>query len=83
LAENFNVYYVKKQGTSWAVSTTDPLEIVNINNLTNVPITTRVQYADAQNDSPPNSYDYIHVTVSVGYRPGSSDRVTLETYIAR
>ena len=83
LAENFNVYYVKKQGTDWVVSTTDPLETASINNLTNVPITTTVQYADAQEDSPPNSYDYIHVIVRVGYRPDSTDRVTLETYLAR
>ena len=43
-----------------------------------LPMTTTIQYMDVDGGS--TSYDYVRIVVSVGYRVGSADRVTLETF---
>ena len=72
-APDFSSHPVQKSGSSWVIGSN---ETVSINGVS-LPITTTLQYCDVQNDN--NSYDCLRVKVSVGYRPGLSDRVTVET----
>ena len=75
---DWSAHGIKKAGTGWIRNDTDD-ETVTINGIV-LPITTTVQYVDAQGEVPPNSYDYILAVVRIGYRVGSDERVRLETY---
>ena len=72
--------HLRRLGPGWQVSEGDPGETVNING-TALPISTFVRYLDI--DGGMNSYDCLQMTVSVGYRPGVPDRVTLQTIYSR
>jgi len=80
---NYNLYYINYDvnNKKWVFNSIDPNDTVSINKLSNLPITTTVQYVDVEPADAIVSYDYVHVTVSVAYRLGSSDIVKLETYI--
>jgi len=75
--KNYDVYYLSRQVGGWMLSDNDPGETKNINGKT-LPIVTKVRYMDI--DGEPDSYDYIRITVSTGYRAGIDDTVTLETF---
>ena len=77
--EDYTVYYLAPVGSSWTLSTSDPGETISINGRS-MPITTTVSYVDI--DGGTASYDCVRVRVSVGYRSGRADRVTLETIVA-
>jgi type II secretory pathway pseudopilin PulG len=80
-ASTREVHYITKTGdTTWSVSDTppDPSETVTINNLT-MPIMTTVEYIDADDAEYGTSRDYLQITVTVGYRIGTDDVVTLRT----
>jgi type II secretory pathway pseudopilin PulG len=74
--------YVRKTGGTppWASQSPDPLQKVSINSVTNLPMTTTVQYLDLDGPAT-NSYDALRLTVSVGYRllAPASEAVTLQT----
>ncbi len=76
----YSIHYLSRQGTNWVHSSSDPGETIQINYRT-LPITTTVQYVDADGVAP-SSYDYLRLTTSVGYRSGSAERVRLETFYA-
>jgi Tfp pilus assembly protein PilV len=68
---NYDVYYLSGQVGDWTLADNDPGETRNINGKT-LPIVTKVRYID--------SYNYVQITVSTGYRTGINDMVTLETF---
>ena len=74
---NYDVYYLSGQVGGWTLADNDPGETRNINGKT-LPIVTKVRYMDI--DGEPDSYDYVKITVSTGYRTGINDMVTLETF---
>lgn len=73
---SYTSYYVKESGTNWLKTTTDPGETVVINGIA-FPIVTKLQYVDV--DGSPVSYDCVKATVSVGYRTGADEKITLDT----
>jgi len=75
--QNTNVYYLAKSGTNWVHSSGDPLENYSINGR-QLPITTMVQFRDADGGSP--SYDYLWLGVSTTYRSNLAERVSIESY---
>ena len=68
---DYDIHYLSGQVGNWALTDNDPGETRNINGKT-LPIVTKVRYMD--------SYDYVQITVSTGYRTGINDMVTLETF---
>jgi prepilin-type N-terminal cleavage/methylation domain-containing protein len=76
-ANNYNVYYLSGQAGDWTLAENDPGETRNINGKT-LPIVTKVRYMDINGG--PDSYDYVQITVSTGYRTDINDMVTLETF---
>ncbi|MEK6732802.1 MAG: hypothetical protein AABY55_04170 [Candidatus Omnitrophota bacterium] len=78
-ADDWDIHNIKKAGGNWVIDGAND-EVVTIHNIT-VPITTTVQYVDLEGDSPQNSFDYLRVVVSVGYRVNANERVILETYV--
>lgn len=74
---DYNTHYLSGQVGNWVLADSDPGETKNINGRT-LPIVTRVRYMDI--DGEPDSYDYIRITVSMGYRAGIDNTVTLETF---
>ena len=76
-ANNYNVYYLSGQAGGWTRTENDPGETRNINGKT-LPIVTKVRYMDINGG--PDSYDYVQITVSTGYRTDINDMVTLETF---
>jgi len=79
--QDFDVYYITGQGVNWLLSDNDPEEIVSVNNL-DMPIVTTIQYVDDNEADMIDSYDYLNVSVIVGYRQNTGEAVTLNTYIA-
>lgn len=77
-SQNYSVYYITRQasGTWTTPTTTDPGETVSVNGATK-PITTKVQFVDA--DGGAATYDCLRLTVTVQYGRNASDGVTLET----
>ncbi len=79
--EDYDIHYLSPdlsgQVGDWTPADNDPGETKNINGRT-LPIVTKVRYMDI--DGEPDSYDYIRITVSMGYRAGIDDTVTLETF---
>jgi len=75
--KNYDVYYLSGQVGEWTLTDNDPGEMRNINGKT-LPTVTEVRYMDI--DGEPDSYGYIQITVSTGYRTGINDMVTLETF---
>jgi len=75
--KNYDVYYLSGQVGGWTLTDNDPGETRNINGKT-LPIVTEVRYMDI--DGGTDSYDYVQITVSTGYRTGTNDMVTLETF---
>jgi hypothetical protein len=75
--KNYDVYYLSGQVGGWTLADNDPGETKNINGKT-LPIVTKVKYMDK--DGGTDSYDYVQITVSTGYRTGTNDMVTLETF---
>ena len=78
---DFDIHYVTKQDANWLLSDNDPEETVNIGNLV-MPIVTTVQYIDDNEADMIESYEYISVSVEVGYRQNTGEAVMLNTYIA-
>lgn len=74
---NYDVYYLSGQVGAWTLTDSDPGETRNINGIA-LPIVSTVRYMDI--DGEPDSYDYVQITVSAGYRTGINDMVTLETF---
>lgn len=74
---NYNIHYLSGQVGNWALADSDPGETKNINGRT-LPIVTKVRYMDI--DGGTDSYDYIWITVSTGYRADIEDTVTIETF---
>lgn len=74
-------FLIYNGGESFSLSSTDPGETVTINGLV-LPITTTISWIDDPLINP-SLYDYLHVTVTVGYRLGqpAAERVSLETLI--
>lgn len=68
---DYDIHYLSGQVGNWALTDNDPGETKNINGKT-LPIVTKVRYMD--------SYNYVQITVSTGYRTGINDMVTLETF---
>lgn len=79
--DDYNIRFVERQGTSWAISNSDPGEIININGL-NMPITTTVQFVDDDPGDGTDTYDYVSAVVTVGYRVNSNETVESETFFA-
>jgi prepilin-type N-terminal cleavage/methylation domain-containing protein len=77
IEKNYDVYYLSGQVGDWTLADNDPGETRNINGKT-LPIVTKVRYMDIDGES--DSYDYVQITVSTGYRTGINDMVTLETF---
>jgi len=77
MTSDYNTHYLSGQVGNWVLADSDPGETKNINGRT-LPIVTRVRYMDI--DGEPDSYDYIRITVSMGYRAGIDNTVTLETF---
>lgn len=76
--KNYDVYYLSGQVGDWTLAdNNDPGETRNINGKT-LPIVTKVRYMDI--DGGTDSYDYVQITVSTGYRTDINDMVTLETF---
>ena len=73
-AEDYRVYHVNQALT--AVSGEDPNEEANINGIA-MPVATRTRFVDI--DGGADSYDGVRLSVSVRYRPGGEENVTLET----
>ena len=78
-ATDYTLHYLKTVGGTWQVSSADPGETANVNGAL-LPLTTTVRYQDL--DGGTNSYDCLGVSVSIAYRSGSSDRVTLQSIYA-
>ena len=78
--EGYAAVYLSRSNQVWIRSASDPGETVDINGR-ELPIATTVQFADIE-PGESDSYDYLVARVQVGYRPGSPDRVTIETRIA-
>ncbi len=77
---DYTSYYVSDDGSGGlVVQAADPGETVVIHGL-DVPIETRLQYADI--DGGTVSFDGLLLSVSVGYHQKESDRVELETFYA-
>jgi len=77
MTNDYDIHYLSGQVGNWVLADSDPGETKNINGIT-LPIVTKVRYMDI--DGEPDSYDYIRITVSMGYRAGIDDTVTLETF---
>lgn len=77
-AEDWAPHNIKRSSGNWVIDGVDD-ETVTINS-TAAPITATVQYVD--DDPVSASYDYLLAIVRIGYRPGSDDSITLETYIS-
>jgi len=75
--KNYDVYYLSWQVGNWVLADSNPGETKNINGKT-LPIVTKVRYMDI--DGEPNSYNYVQITVNMGYRTDINDVVTLETF---
>ena len=74
MGRDFVADFVIFNGSTWVLGSNETVRI----GATLQPVSTTFQFVDADyNES--NSYDCVKVTVSVGYRPGSSDRVVLQT----
>jgi type II secretory pathway pseudopilin PulG len=76
LPTDHNLHYLKQTGTTWLVSNSDPGETANVNGAL-LPLTTTVQYGDVNGGV--GSYDYLVVAVSISYRQGPGDRITLQS----
>lgn len=74
---DYDIHYLSGQVGDWTLADNDPGETRNINGKT-LPIVTKVRYMDI--DGGTDSYDYVQITVSTGYRTGINDMVTLETF---
>ena len=79
-AETYTIYHVRRQGSGWTHSVSDPSETVVINTHA-LPLRTTVQYIDI--DGGAGSYDCVEVTVSADYRLATGENVTLQTMVAR
>ncbi len=78
MPNDYAIHYLSPDlSGNWALTDNDPEETKNINGIT-LPIVTKVRYMDI--DEGTDSYDYIRITVSMGYRAGIDDTVTLETF---
>ena len=76
---SFSVYFLRKSGTNWVHSISDPYETVLVNGLT-MPMSTTVRYRDVDGGLP--SYDYLQATVRTRYRINRPENVLLETSFA-
>ena len=77
MTNDYYIHYLSGQVGNWALADSDPGETKNINGRT-LPIVTKVRYMDI--DGGTDSYDYIWITVSTGYRADIEDTVTIETF---
>lgn len=75
-ASNYNIYYLRQTGTSWAVSASATSETVTVNYRPRSMRTT-VQYVDADGGSA--SYDLLKFNVRVQYTRSTNTQVELET----
>ena len=77
---DFDWRYLRRTGSNtWVFSGADPGETLTQNSRV-FPITTEVRYMDI--DGGIDTYDCLNFRVSIGYRPGLSDRISLETYVS-
>jgi prepilin-type N-terminal cleavage/methylation domain-containing protein len=76
--QDYAVYHMLPvAGGGWSFSASREEEELTVNSRT-YPMTTTVQYVDVDGGSP--SYDALKFTVSMQYRTGSTDEMTLRTY---
>lgn len=75
-ANNFNPFYLRRQGTGWAVSSGNTNETVQVNGRARSLITT-VQYVDVDGGSA--SYDALQFKASMQYGSSADMWVELET----
>jgi len=80
-AENFSTYWMRTPTVSgWRFYTSRRTQNVTVNTR-RYRMETTVQYVDADGGSP--SYDALLFTVSMRYRTGSNDEITISTYRAQ
>jgi prepilin-type N-terminal cleavage/methylation domain-containing protein len=86
--KDYATYYLAPAAGAWVYANGNPGETVSINGQS-LPITTTVQYMDADPGNMAATFDYLSVRVAVAYRRdptspdgASPDRVVLETLIA-
>ncbi len=79
LSEDDATYYLRHSAGVWTVTGAETDEAFLVNSRSYAMRTT-VEYIDVDGGSP--SYDALKFTVSMPYRPGGDDRVTLSTYRA-
>ena len=75
--KDYTIYYLVPNAGSWTHVTSDPGESTNINGRTLL-LTTTVQYTDLESDN--DSYDYINVSVAIGHRLNSPERIRLQIF---
>jgi prepilin-type N-terminal cleavage/methylation domain-containing protein len=75
-AQNYNLYYVRRSGTNWVVSSSSTNEAVKVNNRTRTLVST-VRYVDV--DAGSASYDALLFNVKVQYGSSANLQVELET----
>jgi len=82
-------YLLGSSGWSWiqpAISEDDPpeeaIETATVGNLSDGKMLTEAQYQDNDNDNPPDSYDYLKITVTVSWGDNPDNKVELVTLIA-
>ena len=78
-ALNYGALFLRRSGTNWVHSSSDPGDTVDLNGLT-FPMQTTVQYLDV--DGGAASYDYVQVRVQAESRANATDPVFLETRVA-
>lgn len=76
LSLNYSTNWMGRIAGAWVKNTTNAISIGGQSML----LLTAFQYFDAADDA--NSYDGLRVIVSVGYRQGTTDQVTLGTRVA-
>ena len=75
-SNNYNVYYLDHLTANWRVDTTDHGETAVVANRPR-PMTTTVQFVDANGGA--SSYDFVRVTVTLQYGRSAAETVSLQT----